>query len=339
MQQPPNLVHGSNARHVGAGEPGLQEHETAMIAKPTTPRHTWPQAGFDLVTLRIILAAAEEQSFAGAAQRENTSLSAVSRRVAELEQRIGIALFDRHERGVSLTEAGSQFVTQLYDVFERLEQIAINLEEISQGRRGVVRMSAPMTAISGNLPAQIADFMAKHPGIEVKIAEETAAVAVHSVSVGEIDLALIPGSLCPADLSIFPWFDDNLVVILPRGHALASRESLKLIELADEPFVGMPRDSNLSSLYRHKMSVIGRKLKERAHATSFESVRLMVSVGLGISILPGTAVHPFTAALNLAAVRLDEEWANRPLVFCARNPARRSAATKLLIAHLYGQQG
>ena len=87
------------------------------------------------------------------------------------------------------------------------------------------------------------------------------------------------------------------------------------------------------------MSAAGRKLKERAHTTSFESVRRMVSVGLGISILPGTAVHPYTAALNLAAVRLDEDWASRPLVFCAREPERRSAATKLLIAYLTGHQG
>lgn len=270
--------------------------------------------------------------------RENTSLSAVSRRVAELEQRVGICLFDRHDRGVSPTEVGAQFVAQLYDVFERIEQIAIDLEEVGKGRRGIVRISAPMTAISGDLPVIIAAFVAKHPGIDVQIAEETSVVAIHGVSVGDLDLALIPSSPAPPNLSLFPWFEDELVVILPRGHAMATRESVQLVDLANEPFIGMPRGSGLFALYRQKFNAAGHKMKERAHTTSFESVRRMVSVGMGISILPGTAVHPYKEELDLLTVRLDESWSKRPLSFCAREPERRSAATKLLIAHLLEQR-
>lgn len=312
-------------------------HPSSDLAR-TTPTHTWPRAGFDLVSLRIILAAAEEQSFAGAAQRENTSLSAVSRRVAELEQRVGIALFDRHDRGVSLTEAGAQFVAQLYDVFDRLEQIAVELEDIGKGIKGVVRVSAPMTAISGDLPATIAAFMTQHPGIDVQITEETSVVAVHGVTVGDLDLALIPASPAPPHLSLFPWYEDELVVILPSGHPMATRDAVRLIDLADEPFIGMPRDSGLFAMYRQKFSAAGRKMRERAHTTSFESVRRMVSVGMGISILPGTAVHPYKEELNLMTVTLDEAWSKRPLSFCARDPERQSAATRLLIAHLLKQR-
>jgi DNA-binding transcriptional LysR family regulator len=303
-------------------------------ASSVTPTHTWPRAGFDLVSLRIVLAAAEEQSFAGAAQRESTSLSAVSRRVAELEQRIGITLFNRHDRGVDLTETGSRFVEQVHDVFERLEEIALDLEEIGKGTRGVVRISAPMTAIFGDLPSKIASFLADHPGVDVQISEETAVVATHGVSIGDIDLALIPGLQPPANLILVPWHEDDLVVIMPHGHALAKRESVTLADLVDEPFIGMPRDSGLLSLYRQQMSTIGRKLKERAYTTSFETVRQLVSVGLGISILPGTAAHPYIEALNLVAITLNEDWSKRQLFICAREPELCSAATKLLLAHL-----
>jgi len=284
--------------------------------------------------LRLIVAAAEEQSFAAAAQRENTSLSVVSRRVAELEARIGVTLFDRHDRGVSLTDAGKTFVAQLYDVFERLDRIALDLEAVRGGARGIVRVHAHMSATAGELPAKLAAFISLNPGIEVMIVEETSAAAMHAVSVGTADLGLISGTLPPTNLSIIPWLEDELVVILPKGHVLANREPIRLVDLIDEPFIGMQRDSALLSLYRQQVNAMGRNLRERAHATSFESVRHMVSARLGVAILPAVAAYPYAEQLGLVVRKLGESWSRRSLVLCAREPELRSVATKLLIAHL-----
>lgn len=302
--------------------------------KRASETRTWPGASFDLVSLRHILAAAEEQSFAAAAQKEHTSLSAVSRRVAELEQRVGITLFDRHDRGVSLTEAGTRFVQQLYEVFDRLENIALDLEKLRGGTRGIVRVSTPMTGISGDLPSRLAEFLSQNPDVEVEIVEETSIAAMHGVSVGDLDLALVPGTSQFPNLSFIPWIEEELVVILPNGHALADSVSVKLVDLADHPFIGMQRESGLFSLYRQQMNSIGRKLKERAHTTSFESVRQMVSAGMGIAILPADAAYPYAEQLQLVVRELEESWSKRPLVLCMRKPDRRSAATKMLIAHL-----
>lgn len=297
-------------------------------------RAKWARLGFDLVSLRLILAAAEEQSFAAAAQRENTSLSAVSRRVAELEGRIGVTLFDRRDRGVSLTEAGKAFVGQLYDVFEHLDRMALDMEAIRGGARGLVRVHAHMSATAGELPRKLAKFAAANPSIDVTIIEETSAAAVHAVSVGTADLGVISGTLPPTNLSVIPWREDELVVILPQGHGLADRESIRLLDLVDEPFIGMQRNSALLSLYRQQTNAMGRTLNERAHATSFESVRHMVSVGLGVAILPAAAAFPYAESLGLSVRKLDESWSRRSLVLCAKEPERRSVATKLLIAHL-----
>ncbi len=302
--------------------------------KTTIQSHAWVNAGFDLVSMRIILAAAIEQSFAGAAEREFTSLSAVSRRVNELEQRIGIILFDRHERGVSLTEAGSRFVAQLHEVFDRLEKIAVELEEMRTGKRGIVRISAPMTPSSGKLPDRVMGFLKEHPGIEVQIIEGTATAGIHGVSVGEIDLALVPETSETPNLTFIPFFEDKLVVLLPPEHSLVSRSALRLADLVAEPIIGIQRDSGLSTLYRQQMRAIGEKLKERAQTTSFESVRRMVSVGLGIAIVPETAARPYLEDHKFVIRPLDEEWASRPLVMCARTQERRSVATETFISWL-----
>jgi DNA-binding transcriptional LysR family regulator len=310
---------------------------TDTRSRPANGRRAkWARLGFDLVSLRLIVAAAEEQSFAAAAQREDTSLSAVSRRVAELEGRIGVTLFDRRDRGVSLTEAGKTFVAQLYDVFEHLDRMALDLEAVRGGARGLVRVHAHMSATAGDLPKKLAEFARLNPSIEVTFVEQTSAAAVHAVSVGTADLGVISGTLPPTNLSVIPWLEDELVAILPEGHALAGSKSISLVDLADVPFIGLQQNSALLSLYRQQMNAVGRTLNERAHATSFESVRHMVSVGLGVAILPAAAAYPYAEKLGLSVRKLDESWSRRSLVLCAREPERRSAATKLLIAHLLG---
>ncbi len=289
------------------------------------------------MSLRLVVTAAEELSFAAAAQRENTSLSAVSRRVAEIEGRIGITLFDRRDRGVLLTDAGKSFIKQLYDVFEQLDRMALDIEVARGGARGLIRLHAHMSATAGDLPEQLASFIRSNPGIEIMLVEETSASVVHAVSVGAADLGLISGTVPSVPLITIPWQEDELVVLLPKGHRLAEREILGLVDVIDEPFIGMQRDSALLSLYRQQVQAMGRELNERAHATSFESICHMVSVGFGVAILPSTAAYPYAEKLGFEVRKLNESWARRSLVLCMRDTERSPAAARMLVDHLLGR--
>ncbi len=195
-----------------------------------------------------------------------------------------------------------------------------------------------MSATSGSLPGEIAKFMAANPGIEVELDEFTSLEVIHSVRIGSADIGLFSGTVDGGDLHIIPWEHDELVAILPSGHALAGRDGLTLSDVLDEPFIGMQRDSALLSLYRHQAAVLGKTLKERGHATSFESVRKMVSVGLGVAILPAVAAYPFVEHLGIVAKPLKETWAHRPLMLCVRDPGHLLAATRLLVEHLTGNK-
>lgn len=290
------------------------------------------------MTLRVIRAAAIEQTFAKAARRENTSLSAVSRRVSEFEDRVGVLLFDRHDRGVMLTAAGARFVSQVNEVFDRLERLAVELEDVRAGRRGVVRISTPMTPLVGELPHRIVEFQKLYPGIKVHIEEETSLAAVHSVNVGDLDIALVPETAEATNVTLTPFIDEKLVVILPIGHPLADRKTIGLIDLAGDPFIGIQRDTGLSMLYRQKARALGFKLRERAHTTSFESVRKMVAAGLGVAIVPRSAVLRPRDKERLIVCDLDENWAKRTLLFCAREPDRRSAATTTFMNWLLAEK-
>jgi DNA-binding transcriptional LysR family regulator len=299
-------------------------------------RKLWTSLGLDLISLRIFVAAAEENNLAKAAEREHIALSAASRRISDFEARAGVLLFERRDRGMLLTSAGQRLLEQLRDVFAQLDKIAFDLDEVRAGARGHVRIHAHMSAMASDLPEIIATFIGIHPAVEVELMEQTSVEAIHAVQTGSADIGIVSGNMPASDLTVRPWKKDELVVLLPPSHPLGKQSRVTLLELVDEPFVSMQPGSALLALYRDHAKQLGRELRERAHATSFESVRKLVSVGLGVSILPMSAAVA-SANGEFLVKPLDEAWASRSMVICTRDPSRLSGAAKLMLDHLAHQ--
>jgi DNA-binding transcriptional LysR family regulator len=300
------------------------------------PRPNWATLGLDLVTLRIFAAAAEERSLARAAEREHIAQSAVSRRIAELEGRAGVQLLRRHDRGVEPTAAGEMLLARLSDLFGLLERIAADLDAHAGGARGNVVLHANISAISGPLPGALSTFLDAHPGLRVSLEERTSVEILHAVQTGLAELGIFSATVpVPDELTVLPWCEDRLVVLLPAGHALAAQPALRLANLLPEPFVGLQDPSALQRLYRDQAERLGATLRERVLVASFDGVRRLVEAGLGLSILPAAALAQPGAAMVTRP--LAEPWALRPLALCLRQAAGLSAAARLLVQHLTGQ--
>jgi DNA-binding transcriptional LysR family regulator len=297
-------------------------------------RSVWPTIGFDLVTLRIFAAAAEERSFGGAATRESLSLSAVSRRISDLEARFGITLFDRHDRGVTLTSAGEALLAHLRNVFTLFERMVLDMEAFREGARGCIRIQAHMSAASSIFPRVLARFLDGNPGIDVDVQEHVSLDVVHALQTGMADLGLISGSIPTGDLHTFPWHEDQLVAVVSTKNDLAGSESVTLADLASYPFIVMQRDTALLGLYREQLRMLGLPFRDRVHAASSASICKMVSAGLGVAILPSTSVDAQDKTLQMVAVELKESWARRPLMLCVRKPDQLAMATRLLLDFL-----
>lgn len=297
-------------------------------------RSVWPTIGFDLVTLRIFAAAAEEHSLGGAAVRENLSLSAVSRRIADLEARFGISLFDRHDRGVTLTAAGSSLLAHLGNVFTLFERMVLDMEAFREGARGIIRIQAHMSAASSVFPSVLAQFLASNPGIDVDVQEHVSLDVVHAIQTGMADLGLISGSVPTGDLETFPWHEDELVAVIHPKNPLAGRASVTLADLGPFPFIVMQRDTTLLGLYREQLRMLGLPFRDRVHAASSASICKMVSAGLGVAILPSTSVNAQDKTLQMVSITLKESWARRPLMLCVRDRSRIARATRLLLDFL-----
>lgn len=291
----------------------------------------WAALGLDLVTLRLFVAAAQENSFAAAAARERIAVSAISRRISDLEIRSGVKLFDRHDRGVSLTTAGDQLLQHLAAIFDQLDRVAWDLDAHRKGDSGYVRIHASMTAIAGHLPLALSRFQAIHPGIDFHISEKTSEEIVHALRTGMTDIGLTAGPAISGDLSCVPWHHDDLVVLLPSGHPLCDRDRLSLEDIIDNPFVCLQESSALMRLFRRKAEELGKKIWERVITTGFESSRHMVGAGMGVAIVPSVAADETS---HCVVRPLAEDWARRQLSICVRDMKHLSAATKLLVDHL-----
>lgn len=288
----------------------------------------------DPTSLRLFRAAVEERSLAAAAEREAIALSAASRRIVELEERLGTALLRRHDRGVAPTAAGEALMTHLVTLFDLLDRIGADMDAFAAGERGHVRLHANMSAVSGFLPEALAGFLPAHPGIRLALKERYTADILRAVASGAADLGLVSGTLPAPGLHVIPWREDRLVAVLPEGHPLLDRETLAFADLDGVPFVGQSEETALQKLYRARAAAQGVALNERVNVSGFDGVRRMVEAGLGVAILPATAAQPYAAAMRIGLRPLSDAWAARPLVIATRAPRTLAAAAGVLIAHL-----
>lgn len=303
-----------------------------------SPSHRDPTASllrdYDLVSLRLLLSAIEEGNLAKVAAREDISLSAVSRRISDLEARIGVKLLHRHDRGVSPTHAATANLVRLRSLFNLLDQLVEGFRAIRDGDQGVVRVHAHLTAITGALPEQVAAFTATHDGIDIIVDEATSIDIVHAVELGDCDLGFVSGTVDVKALDAVPWMTDELVVVMPVNHPLATRDALRFVDLLDHPFIGMSPNSALMTLFRGQAAAIGRILQERARVSTFDGVTEMVAAGVGIGILPATIASRGAVPRGLAMRPLAEPWALRPLVICMRDRSQLPGAARLFLEHL-----
>lgn len=288
----------------------------------------------DLTSLRLFRAAVEERSLAQAAEREAIALSAASRRIAELEYRLGTQLLNRHDRGVAPTAAGEALMVHLSTLFDLLDRIGSDMDAFASGTRGVVRLYANMSTVSGVLPEALATFLPAHPAIRLMLQERYTEDILHAVQTGIADIGMISGTVRAPGLHVQLWREDRLMVVLPEDHALAAREVIRLVDLDGVPFVGQTPETALQKLYRQHAAALGMTLHEVVNVSGFDGVRRMVQAGLGVAILPSAVALPYAGMMHITTRPLDEAWAVRPLALCIRNPTTLAAAAKVLMAHL-----
>jgi DNA-binding transcriptional LysR family regulator len=292
---------------------------------------------FDFRDLEHFIAVAETGSIARAAERCHTVASAVSKRLSDLEESFGTLLLVRGAKGVELTAAGHAFLARARSVLHQAEQLDEELRRHASGARGHVRVFANISAIVEFLPAALASFLVKYPDIHIHLEEHVSSGVAAGVADNLADFGIMSTLAAVDGLTVTPFRNDELVVILKPDHPLAQRSTLAFSDIALLPLVGLHANSSLHHLLARAAADEGKPLNIRIRVTSFDAVCAMVAAGLGISVVPKTAAAAYTAQLRLSALPLSDPWAKRQLMICTRSNQPLPSAAQRLLDHLLAQ--
>ena len=286
---------------------------------------------YDLTDLRLFVAVAEAQNLTRGAARAHLAASSASHRIRLLEEAIGTPLLNRQARGVSLTRAGEALLRHARQVFAQLEQMHADLAPYAAGVRGHVSLWANTHASHSFLPEDLADFLRRHPQVSVTLEEHTSPDIVMAVARGEVDLGVVAERVEGAEVEMMPYHADRLVLIVPPGHPLTARSCVRFADVIDHPFVMLHAGSAIHTFTMNAAAALGRHLNVRIQVRSFEAVCRMVGSGVGLGLVPRSALRTGGLSEPPMTVELDETWAQRDLQVCVRRRTTLSGFAALLV--------
>ncbi len=288
----------------------------------------------DPISLRLFVAVMEESTIARAAAREHIAPSAASRRLAELEQQLRVELFTRSNRGSRPTDAAYALLQLARGVLNELDGIATQMRDYGSGLRGQVRVVANISAITQFLPAELQRFMAQHPQVHVRLEEQISTAIAKTVAENAADVGILNEGSYGDKVRLLPYREDELVLVVPAGHALARRKNVRLAEALPYDMVATHPGSAIHNQLVRAAAEAGAPLKLRMQVTAYDALCLMVAAGLGLGVMPRGSAQLYREALAIRLVALDEPWAQRRLMLCLRADETPTGVARLLVDHL-----
>lgn len=288
---------------------------------------------FDLVTLRLYVAAVDSGSLTAGAERVELSLAAASKRIAELELHVGAPLLERGPRGVVPTTAGLALLPHAMDLVARLEQLALAMGDVKSGAGGHLRLWANTSAFGGFLPQLLADYARAHPRVVIDLQDVISEEAVRGVARGAAELGVVGDNTATEGLESLVAHVDELVLLLPPGHALvpAAGARVALADVLDHDLVAFARSTSLTRQLAAAAEALHRPLRIRAQVRSFDAMGRMVAAGLGLAVLPRQGASPYAQALGLVIAPLAGLRTERRLLLVMRERAALSAPAEALV--------
>jgi len=288
----------------------------------------------DLVSLALFSQVARSGSISRGAALAHLAVAAASKRITDLEAAVGSQLLERHSRGVSLTVAGQALQRHAQRILSDVDQLAAELSDYASGLQGVVRLWANTSAVTQFLPAELAAFGAANPGIRIELEEGNSGEIVAAVGDGRADLGIFADRTPAPGLHLQRYREDRLVLVVPRGHALARRRSLRFEEAVELDFVTLPQGTSLARRLHAETEALGRRLKARVQVRSFDAMCRMVAAGLGVAVLPREAIQPHLRSMDLRQIALADDWARRRLLIGLRDAGAVPRHVRALLEHL-----
>jgi DNA-binding transcriptional LysR family regulator len=258
---------------------------------------------FDLNDLQAFRAVVEQGSFRKAADAVRISQPALSRRIEKLEDALGVRLFDRTTRKVSLTQAGRGFMPSVERLLDDLDVALLGISEVASNRLGHVTVACVPSAAYYFMPRVIAHYHRQFPRIKVKVLDSSAHEVLSAVVNGEADFGLSFLGTLEAEVDFEPLVQESYVLACRRDHPLAGRTSVTWDEFYQQDYISLGKTSGNRFLLDQSLARVvpqRQSICETLHVTTMIG---LVEAGLGVAAVPLMAMpaadHPILTRVPL----------------------------------------
>ncbi len=244
----------------------------------------------ELRHLYYFVAVAEELHFSRAAQRLHIAQPPLSQQIRNLEEELGVQLFERTKRRVELTDAGQVFLQQVRPTLRQIEEAVRSAQRASRGEIGRLVVGFNSSATYSVLPKILRVFRERCPEVELVLHELTTSQQLERFHHNQIDTGILYLPVEESSLNILSVLKEPLVIALPETHPLATQPQISILSLINEPFILPPHHLG-AGLYSQIMSLFqqaGFTPKIAQEAILLQTAVSLVAGGVGIAIVPAS---------------------------------------------------
>jgi LysR family hydrogen peroxide-inducible transcriptional activator len=289
-----------------------------------------------LTELKYVVAVAEARHFGKAAERCFVSQPSLSASVKNLEEELGVQLFERGKRGVFVTEAGEQIVAQARRALEEADRVKSVARQGRDPLKGALRIGIIHTVAPYLLPDLVGALRRAAPDMPLDVEENTTATIDRMLRAGELDAIVLALPYEAPGIETIPLYEESFRVVAPARHPLARRKNVAVEELDAGELLLLPVGHCFRDQVLDACREFSRPPEAGRQGNSLETLRSMVASGLGVTVLPETALTPRFASALVKSVEFADPRPSRRIALAARKGFHRPAALQKIAAAIHG---
>lgn len=278
----------------------------------------------DIPNLHAFIAVADTNSFSEASDQLYLTQPAISKRVAALESELDIQLFDRIGRKVTLTEAGAALLIRAKNIVQQVEDSKRAIQNLSGHIAGKLSIGTSHHIGLHRLPPILREFTHRYPEVELDLHFMDSEEACHAIEQGELELGIVTLPLQPAKLlKTHEVWEDPLDIVVNPSHPLLDLEQITPKQLAKYSAILPTEGTYTRQIFEQTMRKHKLELKVGLSTNYLETIKMMVSVGLGWSVLPRSMISHELKILKIQNIKLERKlgivWHSRHTLTNAAN--------------------
>ncbi|MGV3538945.1 MAG: LysR family transcriptional regulator [Rufibacter sp.] len=297
----------------------------------------------DLRHLNYFLVLAEELHFGRAAERLHMSQPPLTRMIQQIENELGVALFERTKSSVKLTSAGAGLLQDAKQMVLQMQTVKKRLASHGQGQTGTLKIGYVGAVMHSELPTQLMTFNQLFPHIQLDFEEQPNQNLLHGLHHGTLDAAFVRTWLPVENLQQDLLLTEPFVAVVPAAHPLAGKGKIELKELRQEKFIAFSRECGPTIFDSFVVLCTNAGFTPQIvhHASQLNSVLRLVESGFGVSVLPSFTQKGYNLKVRFIPLADAEEVV--PLLMLSReenpNPALQNLRNHLLLRNSLPEPG